>query len=352
MKPGAHIYIDGVIRDSNNKIVKKIRRQKGHSFVKQFVQGLLTNFAWSLATMVDTRGNVRTPTTQTSTYYTTGEVNGGSGVTTSGLVVGIGIQNFAPDSMTSNVLPSPYVASDSAGSSTYPYQAFRGELSSSDYWWSTAAFPVWLKIDLGSGASYTAFRYRIQPRYDNWTYAPKSWTLQGSNTGAFTGEQDILDTVTNDTSWVTGGSKDFTCDVTTTGYRYFRVYVTASNHGSQTYVGLSLRMFGDPAVVVPVTINDYKLTDQIRSLNHSLTVVGAPTNDLTSNYFIITRVFTNNTASSVAINEIGLYNQVVWDYSSSPVYYYFCLARDVLTSTITVAPSQNLTLNYTIKVTI
>ena len=59
MIPGVHIYIDGVIKEGD-KVVKKVRKQKGHSFVKQFAQILLTRLAaFSSSTTLDITNTAR-----------------------------------------------------------------------------------------------------------------------------------------------------------------------------------------------------------------------------------------------------------------------------------------------------
>jgi len=99
-----------------------------------------------------------------------------------------------------------------------------------------------------------------------------------------------------------------------------------------------------------VAITDYYVNTLIQhgitagKLSYSANIIGAPTSDATSNYFIITRVFTNGSGGNVSVNELGLCG-----YDGS---YYYCFARDVLASTIVLANGQNLTLNYTIKATI
>jgi hypothetical protein len=190
MIPGVHIYIDGIIKEGD-KIVRKVRKQKGHSFVKQFAQYLLRNMVNQSITVKDIGNNSRTLSTS---YFINANTNAGATITTYGLVI-------------------------------------------------------------------------------------------GSNATA-------------------------------------------------------------------VTINDYTLNTQIAhgitagTLQYSAMAIGAPTSDATSNYFVMTRVFTNGSGGNVSINEIGIY---VYDDSST---YCFCFSRDILTSTITLTNGQNLTLNYTIKVTI
>lgn len=103
--------------------------------------------------------------------------------------------------MTANNAPSPLVASaDSEFSASY--EAWLGfDNSSATNPWNSAnsAMPHWIKIDLGAGNEISPNRFR----YVNWNsggndYTLKDFTIQGSNTGAFTGEQATLLTKTGE----------------------------------------------------------------------------------------------------------------------------------------------------------
>jgi hypothetical protein len=100
------------------------------------------------------------------------------------------------------------------------------------------------------------------------------------------------------------------------------------------------------------SINDYTLGTKIGhginagQLQYSAVAIGAPSWDATSNYFVITRIFTNGSGGDVTVKEIGI---EVFD---SAMGYYYCFTRDVLVSPIVLTNGQNLTLNYTIKVTL
>jgi len=105
-----------------------------------------------------------------------------------------------------------------------------------------------------------------------------------------------------------------------------------------------------------VTVSDYKLATKISNgitsgtLQYGAVAVGAPTTDLTSNYFVITRVFTNGSGSPVTIKEIGL---IAYNTSYSNVLNnVYLIARDILPSEIPLNNGQNVTINYTIKATI
>ena len=127
------------------------------------------------------------------------------------------------------------------------------------------------------------------------------------------------------------------------GYQYTGIHLDASaavtTFGSQVGTGTTA-----------VTINDYKIETLIAQgtgagqLQYSAVVFGAPTTDATTTTTVVTRVFTNNTGNDVIVYEISLVG-----YNGQ---YYFLLARDVLASPVTLANSEGLTLNYSLKTTI
>ena len=95
-----------------------------------------------------------------------------------------------PSAMTSDSLPSPYVASAGNTYGTYnPYKAFDNDISSSMYWSIFAsAANGWLQIDMGSSPT-TMKSARIKfYGSSNVTHI----TLTASNTGSFSGEETTL----------------------------------------------------------------------------------------------------------------------------------------------------------------
>jgi len=128
-------------------------------------------------------------------------------------------QTIVPD-MTSAVLPAPYVASaDSEFSGTYAaWKAF--DSSGASNWASTiTAFPHWLKLDLGTAVAID--EYRVTGNVGN---GPKDWTFEGSNTGAFGGEEITLDTVVGQPASGLEVPYQFT---NSTAYRYYRLNISA-----------------------------------------------------------------------------------------------------------------------------
>ena len=146
------------------------------------------------------------------------------------------ILNFAPEGMTTNSTPSPYVASASTEfSATFAaYKAFHRGVSTSDYWLGTNSGVDWLKLDVGSGNSFILNNYSIQVNtIPEPNRAPKNWTMEGSNDNS---SWTTLDTQTNQTSWSSGEVRNFQTTSVVTAYRYFRLNITANNGDANTQV--------------------------------------------------------------------------------------------------------------------
>src|SRR6266853_1711642 len=146
--------------------------------------------------------------------------------------------DFAPHNMTSDSAPSPYVASGSAEFSPFEtYRAFDGTVAGAPHYaLCTGAGVCWFKLDTGSGNSHLLVTYDIQVNdVPEPNRAPKTWTMEGSNDNS---TWDTLDTVSSETSWGSSERRSYSCDVTSTHYRYFRVNVTANNgDGTYTQIG-------------------------------------------------------------------------------------------------------------------
>ena len=99
--------------------------------------------------------------------------------------------------LTSNVLPSPYVASASSvlNATNEPFNAFNGTpFSTAGTWHSGAsAVPGWIQIDLGSSVALSYIDCAPANLVSLLAgYFLLDFTLQGSNTGAFAGEQQTV----------------------------------------------------------------------------------------------------------------------------------------------------------------
>ena len=129
------------------------------------------------------------------------EIDGGSRITINDFTLLVGGVHHPAAAMTSNTAPSPLVASTSNSiASALPWYAFdnvNGGWTTEDG--TTAA---WMKIDLGSGNEIVIDQYLISgPHSGDLNRGCTDWTLEGSNTGSFSGEEEVLHTVSGGPSW-------------------------------------------------------------------------------------------------------------------------------------------------------
>lgn len=93
-----------------------------------------------------------------------------------------------------------------------------------------------------------------------------------------------------------------------------------------------------------VTINDAWLYNQDTGLSASTQTSAVQTGTYPS-YTRLTRIFTNNTVAAITIKEVGLSGRI-----TSPSNARGLIARDVLSSSITIDPSTSLTINYDVSI--
>ena len=142
----------------------------------------------------------------------------------------------SPNNMTSNTHTLGTASASSSYSSTYAaYKAFDSS-SSSGAWYTDLTTSGWLQFAFASTGEqierYTMSSNASDP--GNWA---KSWTLQGSNTGAFSGEQVILDTQTNAPAWSDNEVRTYDI-INSTSYKYYRLNITEDQDNS-FFVGVA-----------------------------------------------------------------------------------------------------------------
>jgi VCBS repeat-containing protein len=112
--------------------------------------------------------------------------------------------------MTSDVSPYPLRAAASAryNDSYAAYKAFDGVAGISNRWQAPygASVPQWISIDLGAGNEISPVRLEIAQN----AVAITGFTLEGSNSGTFSGEQDLLYSASGlTTGWSTDVLRSF-----------------------------------------------------------------------------------------------------------------------------------------------
>jgi len=136
-------------------------------------------------------------------------------------------RDIATPAMTSDSTPSPYVAaaSSTAGAGFEPYRAFdRNYTAASNQWATTNALPQWLSIDFGSGSAIVIDGYTVYGRSAQ-NLNIREWTFEGSNNNT---SWNILHTVTSATAIPANGTYSVSSIGNTTGYRYYRLNISAN----------------------------------------------------------------------------------------------------------------------------
>lgn len=136
-------------------------------------------------------------------------------------------RDIATPAMTSDSTPSPYVAAASsiAGAGFEAYRAFdRNYTAASNAWSTTTALPQWLSMDFGSGSSIVIDGYTVYGRSAQ-NLNIREWTLEGSNNNT---SWVILHTVTSATAIPANGTYSVSSIGNTTGYRYYRLNISAN----------------------------------------------------------------------------------------------------------------------------
>lgn len=132
----------------------------------------------------------------------------------------VGATAYPTVNMTSNSAPSPLVASTNSVLSA-GYEAFYAfstngdaEGGGSSRWHSgNPTPPIWIQLDLGSGNAIRPTAIEYTPRFAGGTTnrTPSSFQVLGSNTGAFSGEQETLYSATGvTTGWANLTMRTFT----------------------------------------------------------------------------------------------------------------------------------------------
>ena len=162
---------------------------------------------------------------------------------------------FSPSAMTSNVLPTPYVASASQTRSGFnAYAAFSTTGLSGFNPWVTdnvasSTAPSYLEIDIG--AAWVLSSYAVESSSTNGSMMVSAWQLQGSNDEV---RWTTLDTQTGQTAWANFEIRTYTPSVTL-AYRYFRVYITGNNGSGTNTLIAQLYLYGTSGTATPLPLD-------------------------------------------------------------------------------------------------
>jgi len=151
---------------------------------------------------------------------------GGSGASVicdGGIISNAEVESIVPK-MTDNTTPIGYVASGTAAS-TNKYEDYDGNYGTkSDY---TGSFPYTSQIEIPVAKVVKSYKLVCWSIYS--TRMIKDWTFEGSNTGAWAGEEVTIDTVSGETGWGDTEQRLFDCSSNTTAYLHHRIKATANN---------------------------------------------------------------------------------------------------------------------------
>lgn len=169
---------------------------------------------------------------------------------TAGLISGNSVKfykNITPK-MTSNTTPAPYVISGTNFWSTgYDGKyAFDG-LTGGTYTAFTGSTGT-LIIDFGANNLKKVCKYIYVPIPSGTTRNAKSWTFEGSNDSV---SWTILDTRPSEINWAAGEARGYEFN-NNTGYRYYKLNVTANNGAAETDIDEFLLFELDDIVTVPI----------------------------------------------------------------------------------------------------
>ncbi|MDR3563312.1 MAG: hypothetical protein P4N59_18020 [Negativicutes bacterium] len=146
--------------------------------------------------------------------------------------------NTTLPTMTSNNQNGYVVSASSLYSAAYDaYKAFNKSNVAGDFW-ETASGVVtgWVKVQFPSAKTITKYRLSCPPD-SGWTAVmPRIWTMEGSNTGAFSGEQTIVDART-ETGWILSGTIEYSIQFPA-AFLYYRLSITANN-GHASALGMA-----------------------------------------------------------------------------------------------------------------
>lgn len=122
------------------------------------------------------------------------------------LQIMVGATAYPTVDMTGPSAPSPLVASANEDSNGVAWGAFNTVTTAP---WIAIGVGGWLKIDLGSGNEIVATSVKVSAGAFDTNRQVKDFTIEGSNTGSFGGEETVLTTVTGATGWSANEEREF-----------------------------------------------------------------------------------------------------------------------------------------------
>jgi len=155
-------------------------------------------------------------------------------------------ENLSIDDHASKPSTGTASASSEANASSAAEHAFNEVTSGGTNvgWQSSSAGSQWLQFQYDTAQTIKA--YYVVGHVAAWSLAnraPNSWTIVGSNTGAFSGEEVTIDTVSGESGWSDQEVRWFDCSDNDTAYTYYRMNISSNNGGTLDSV-IEWNMFG------------------------------------------------------------------------------------------------------------
>lgn len=169
----------------------------------------------------------------------------------------------------------------------HAFDKVTGGVSSGNTWLTNAVPTGWLQYQFGTAKTIASYSIRSANSYD--TRAPKNWTLKGSNTGAFGGEETTLDTRTNVTAWATGGEVRTYTIASPASFTYYRLDVTANN-GDASYLNIDEVTLSTAAITYNLTVRSAAFTAGFTPPIARLAAIVNPVDAITINTDLIGKI--------------------------------------------------------------
>jgi len=213
-----------------------------------------------------------------------------------------------------------------SASSTYPGENITALFDDNigTAWGTNNTTSGWVQYQFSS--AITIAKYTIEAHTTYPGNAPKDWTFEASATGAWGGEEVVLDTQTGQ-AFSAGEQKDYTFTPSDTTYAYYRLVVTAITSGVRIY-------YREMEMMQPTTADGATGLAQGFQVSGAQTVgtvalwlkkVGSPTDDLTltietdSGGDPTGTPVTNGTSNTVATSDLSTsYGWISFTFATDP----------------------------------
>ncbi len=225
------------------------------------LKGSRLNMAGGIADAYDSETDVDTATSTNESYDSTNDLY--SPTATSGSNQTATHTNYTTSGNTVSASSEYSVGFPALGYAWMAFDKVTGAGSNNNCWVANNVTTGWLQYQFGSAKTIGSYTIRSPNGFP--TRAPKTWTLLGSNTGSFSGEQTTLDTRTNETGWTAGGQVRTYTIASPASFTYYRLNVTA-NDGDGSFL-----------IIDEVTLISADVANNMTLVSNAFTATAVPT---------------------------------------------------------------------------